>query len=206
MIKQRTLKRIVQATGVGLHTGKSYADNASGTGQYRIIYRRTDLNPPVDFPADAKSVRDTMLCTCLVNEDNVRISTVEHLNAALAGLGIDNLVIEVDAAEIPIMDGSASPFVFLLLDAGIEELSSAKKFLRLKETVRVEDGDKWAELSPFNGFSLDFTIDFNHPAIDSSTQRYAMNFSAENFVGISAVHVPSGSCGILNISSPKAYV
>lgn len=147
-----------------------------------IIYRRTDLNPPVDFPADAKSVRDTMLCTCLVNEDNVRISTVEHLNAALAGLGIDNLVIEVDAAEIPIMDGSASPFVFLLLDAGIEELNSAKKFLRLKETVRVEDGDKWAELSPFNGFSLDFTIDFNHPAIDSSTQRYAMNFSAENFV------------------------
>lgn len=207
MIKQRTLKRIVQATGVGLHTGKKVTltmrPAPANTG---IIYRRTDLNPPVDFPADAKSVRDTMLCTCLVNEDNVRISTVEHLNAALAGLGIDNLVIEVDAAEIPIMDGSASPFVFLLLDAGIEELNSAKKFLRLKETVRVEDGDKWAELSPFNGFSLDFTIDFNHPAIDSSTQRYAMNFSAENFVGISAVHVPSGSCGILNISSPKAYV
>lgn len=183
MIKQRTLKRIVQATGVGLHTGKkvtlTMCPAPANTG---IIYRRTDLNPPVDFPADAKSVRDTMLCTCLVNEDNVRISTVEHLNAALAGLGIDNLVIEVDAAEIPIMDGSASPFVFLLLDAGIEELSSAKKFLRLKETVRVEDGDKWAELSPFNGFSLDFTIDFNHPAIDSSTQRYAMNFSAENFV------------------------
>lgn len=183
MIKQRTLKRIVQATGVGLHTGKKVTltmrPAPANTG---IIYRRTDLNPPVDFPADAKSVRDTMLCTCLVNEDNVRISTVEHLNAALAGLGIDNLVIEVDAAEIPIMDGSASPFVFLLLDADIEELSSAKKFLRLKETVRVEDGDKWAELSPFNGFSLDFTIDFNHPAIDSSTQRYAMNFSAENFV------------------------
>ena len=183
MIKQRTLKRIVQATGVGLHTGKKVTltmrPAPANTG---IIYRRTDLNPPVDFPADAKSVRDTMLCTCLVNEDNVRISTVEHLNAALAGLGIDNLVIEVDAAEIPIMDGSASPFVFLLLDAGIEELSSAKKFLRLKETVRVEDGDKWAELSPFNGFSLAFTIDFNHPAIDSSTQRYAMNFSAENFV------------------------
>ncbi|HDU8545881.1 TPA: UDP-3-O-acyl-N-acetylglucosamine deacetylase [Morganella morganii] len=183
MIKQRTLKRIVQATGVGLHTGKKVTltmrPAPANTG---IIYRRTDLNPPVDFPADAKSVRDTMLCTCLVNEDNVRISTVEHLNAALAGLGIDNLVIEVDAAEIPIMDGSASPFVFLLLDAGIEELSSAKKFLRLKETVRVEDDDKWAELSPFNGFSLDFTIDFNHPAIDSSTQRYAMNFSAENFV------------------------
>lgn len=183
MIKQRTLKRIVQATGVGLHTGKKVTltmrPAPANTG---IIYRRTDLNPPVDFPADAKSVRDTMLCTCLVNEDNVRISTVEHLNAALAGLGIDNLVIEVDAAEIPIMDGSASPFVFLLLDAGIEELSSAKKFLRLKETVRVEDGDKWAELSPHNGFRLDFTIDFNHPAIDASSQRYRLDFSAESFV------------------------
>ncbi|GJK49343.1 UDP-3-O-acyl-N-acetylglucosamine deacetylase [Serratia marcescens] len=123
-----------------------------------------------------------MLCTCLVNEHDVRISTVEHLNAALAGLGIDNIVIEVDAAEIPIMDGSASPFVFLLLDAGIEELNSAKKFLRLKETVRVEDGDKWAELSPHNGFRLDFTIDFNHPAIDASSQRYRLDFSAESFV------------------------
>lgn len=123
-----------------------------------------------------------MLCTCLVNEHDVRISTVEHLNAALAGLGIDNIVIEVNAPEIPIMDGSAAPFVYLLLDAGIEELNSAKKFVRIKETVRVEDGDKWAEFKPFNGFSLDFTIDFNHPAIDASTQRYAMNFSADAFM------------------------
>ncbi|WP_395755408.1 UDP-3-O-acyl-N-acetylglucosamine deacetylase [Edwardsiella ictaluri] len=183
MIKQRTIKRIVQATGVGLHTGKKVTltmrPAAANTG---IIYRRTDLNPPVDFPADAKSVRDTMLYTCLVNEHDVRISTVEHLNAALAGLGIDNLVIEVDAAEIPIMDGSAAPFVFLLLDAGIDELKCAKKFLRLKEAVRVEDGDKWAELAPYNGFSLDFTIDFNHPAIDASTQRYSLDFSADAFV------------------------
>ena len=183
MIKQRTLKRIVEATGVGLHTGKKVTltlrPAAANTG---VIYRRTDLNPPVDFPADAKFVRDTMLCTCLVNEDNVRISTVEHLNAALAGLGIDNIVIEVNAPEIPIMDGSAAPFVFLLLDAGIEELNSAKKFLRIKEKVRVEDGDKWAEFAPYNGFSLDFTIDFNHPAIDSSTQRYKLDFSAEAFV------------------------
>lgn len=127
MIKQRTLKRIVQATGVGLHTGKKVTltlrPAPANTG---VIYRRTDLNPPVDFPADAKSVRDTMLCTCLVNEHDVRISTVEHLNAALAGLGIDNIVIEVNAPEIPIMDGSAAPFVYLLLDAGIEELNSAK--------------------------------------------------------------------------------
>ncbi|BBI91970.1 UDP-3-O-acyl N-acetylglucosamine deacetylase [Serratia symbiotica str. Tucson] len=183
MIKQRTLKRIVQATGVGLHTGKKVTltmrPAPSNTG---VIYRRTDLNPPVDFPADAKSVRDTMLCTCLVNEHDVRISTVEHLNAALAGLGIDNIIIDVDAAEIPIMDGSASPFVFLLLDAGIEELNCAKKFLRLKDRVRVEDGDKWAELSAHNGFRLDFTIDFNHPAIDASAQRYLLDFSADSFV------------------------
>lgn len=183
MIKQRTLKRIVQATGVGLHTGKKVTltmrPAPANTG---VIYRRTDLNPPVDFPADAKSVRDTMLCTCLVNEDDVRISTVEHLNAALAGLGIDNIVIEVDAPEIPIMDGSAAPFVFLLLDAGIEELRTAKKFIRIKETVRVEDGDKWAEMCPYNGFKLDFTIDFNHPAIDASTQRYKLDFSAESFM------------------------
>ncbi|MDU3392228.1 MAG: UDP-3-O-acyl-N-acetylglucosamine deacetylase [Klebsiella oxytoca] len=183
MIKQRTLKRIVQATGVGLHTGKKVTltlrPAPANTG---VIYRRTDLNPPVDFPADAKSVRDTMLCTCLVNEHDVRISTVEHLNAALAGLGIDNIIIEVDAPEVPIMDGSAAPFVYLLLDAGIDELNCAKKFVRIKETVRVEDGDKWAEFKPYNGFSLDFTIDFNHPAIDSSSQRYAMNFSADAFM------------------------
>lgn len=183
MIKQRILKRIVQATGVGLHTGKKVTlalrPAPANTG---VIYRRTDLNPPVDFPAEAKSVRDTMLCTCLVNEDDVRISTVEHLNAALAGLGIDNIIIEVDAPEIPIMDGSAAPFVFLLLDAGIEELNSAKKFLRIKESVRVTDGDKWTELAPYNGFSLDFTIDFNHPAINSSTQRYKLDFSAKSFV------------------------
>ncbi len=183
MIKQRTLKRIVQATGVGLHTGKKVTltlrPAPANTG---VIYRRTDLNPPVDFPADAKSVRDTMLCTCLVNEHDVRISTVEHLNAALAGLGIDNIIIEVDAPEIPIMDGSAAPFVYLLMDAGIELLNSAKKFLRIKETVRVEDGDKWAEMRPYNGFHLDWTIDFNHPAIEGDTKRFQLEFSAESFV------------------------
>ncbi|VFS71746.1 UDP-3-O-[3-hydroxymyristoyl] N-acetylglucosamine deacetylase [Kluyvera cryocrescens] len=133
MIKQRTLKRIVQATGVGLHTGKKVTltlrPAPANTG---VIYRRTDLNPPVDFPADAKSVRDTMLCTCLVNEHDVRISTVEHLNAALAGLGIDNIIVEVDAPEIPIMDGSAAPFVYLLMDAGIDELNCAKNSSVLK--------------------------------------------------------------------------
>lgn len=183
MIRQRTSKRIVQATGVGLHTGKSVTltlrPAATNTG---VIYRRTDLNPPVDFPVDVKYVRDTMLSTCLVNDEGVRISTVEHLNAAMAGLGIDNIIVEVNAPEIPIMDGSAAPFIDLLIDAGIEELNSIKKFVRVKQVVRVEDGDKWAEIKPYNGFSLDFTIDFKHPVIGSSSQRYQLNFSVESFI------------------------
>lgn len=183
MIKQRTLKQSIKVTGVGLHSGNKVTltlrPAAINTG---VIYCRTDLNPPVTFPADATAVRDTMLCTCLVNDDNVRISTVEHLNAALAGLGIDNIIIEVDAPEIPIMDGSASPFVYLLLDAGIEEQNAPKKFIRVKQKVRVEDGDKWAELSPYNGFRLGFTIDFNHPAISKKVSDYSLDFSAQNFV------------------------
>ncbi|MCQ1057195.1 UDP-3-O-acyl-N-acetylglucosamine deacetylase [Photobacterium sp. DNB23_23_1] len=183
MIRQRTLKSIVQTTGVGLHSGRKVTlilrPAAANTG---VIYRRTDLNPPVDFPADADSVRDTMLCTALVNEQGVRISTVEHLNAALAGMGIDNVIIEVDAPEIPIMDGSASPFIYLLQSAGIDTLNTPKRFLRIKKTVRVEDGDKWAELRPFNGFRLDFAIDFNHPAIESEQQRLVLDFSSQSFV------------------------
>ncbi|WP_025524272.1 UDP-3-O-acyl-N-acetylglucosamine deacetylase, partial [Vibrio parahaemolyticus] len=146
MIRQRTLKEIVKTTGVGLHSGRKVTltlrPAAANTG---IIYRRTDVNPPVDFPADPASVRDTMLCTALVNDEGVRISTVEHLNAALAGMGIDNIIVEVDAPEIPIMDGSASPFVYLLQQAGIEMQNVPKRFIRIKKPVRFEDGDKWAE-------------------------------------------------------------
>ncbi len=155
MIRQRTLKEIVKTTGVGLHSGRKVTltlrPAAANTG---IIYRRTDVNPPVDFPADPASVRDTMLCTALVNDEGVRISTVEHLNAALAGMGIDNIVVEVDAPEIPIMDGSASPFVYLLQQAGIETQNAPKRFIRIKKPVRFEDGDKWAEFVPFNGFRM----------------------------------------------------
>lgn len=183
MIKQRTLKQATKVTGVGLHSGKKVTltlrPAAVNTG---VIYYRTDLNPAVAFPADARSVRDTMLCTALVNDQGVRISTVEHLNSALAGLGIDNIIIEVDAPEIPIMDGSASPFIYLLLDAGIEEQNAAKKFIRIKKKVRVEDGDKWAEFEPYNGFKLDFTIDFNHPAISGNVCHYFMDFSTQKFV------------------------
>ncbi|MEL7292337.1 MAG: UDP-3-O-acyl-N-acetylglucosamine deacetylase [Pseudomonadota bacterium] len=183
MIRQRTLKEMVKTTGVGLHSGRKVTltlrPAAANTG---IIYRRTDVNPPVDFPADPESVRDTMLCTALVNDAGVRISTVEHLNAALAGMGIDNIVVEVDAPEIPIMDGSASPFVFLLQQAGIEEQNAAKRFIRIKKPVRFEDEDKWAEFVPFDGFRMDFEIEFNHPAIESDEQHLRFDFSSQGFV------------------------
>ncbi len=183
MIRQRTLKEIVKTTGVGLHSGRKVTltlrPAAANTG---IIYRRTDVNPPVDFPADPEAVRDTMLCTALVNDEGVRISTVEHLSAALAGMGIDNVIIEVDAPEIPIMDGSASPFVYLLQQAGIETQNAAKRFIRIKKPVRFEDGDKWAEMRPHNGFKMDFQIEFDHPAIDGDDQRLVFDFSTQGFI------------------------
>ncbi|KTG28552.1 UDP-3-O-[3-hydroxymyristoyl] N-acetylglucosamine deacetylase [Idiomarina sp. WRN-38] len=183
MIKQRTLQQAISATGIGLHKGNkvnlTLRPAPANTG---LIFRRTDLEPAVDIPARADWVRDTQLCTCLINEENIRISTVEHLLAALAGVGIDNAIIEVDSHEIPIMDGSSHPFVYLLQSAGIEEQSAAKKFIRIKEPVRVEDGDKWAELLPHDGFRIDFAIDFDHPAIADTGQIVSMDFSANAFI------------------------
>lgn len=184
MIKQRTLKQTAKVTGIGLHSGKKVTltlrPAPANTG---IIYARTDLDPVVYFPANAESIRDTQLCTCMINDDGVRISTVEHLNAAMSALGLDNLIVEVDAPEIPIMDGSSSPFIYLLLDAGIEEQNASKRFIRIKEKVRVEEGDKWAEFKPYHkGLKLDFTIDFNHPMISSEVRNYKMEFSAQNFI------------------------
>ncbi|WP_373766262.1 UDP-3-O-acyl-N-acetylglucosamine deacetylase [Glaesserella sp.] len=184
MIKQRTLKQSAKVTGIGLHSGKKVTlivrPAPANTG---IIYARTDLDPVVYFPASADSIRDTTLCTCMINDDGVRISTVEHLNAAMSALGLDNLIVEVNAPEIPIMDGSASPFIYLLLDAGIEEQEAPKKFIRIKQHVRVEDGDKWAEFKPYaNGLKLDFTIDFSHPMITKEVRHYQMEFSAQHFI------------------------
>ncbi|AGO16466.1 UDP-3-O-acyl-N-acetylglucosamine deacetylase [Glaesserella parasuis] len=184
MIKQRTLKQAAKVTGIGLHSGKKVTltlrPAPANTG---IIYARTDLKPVVYFPASAESIRDTQLCTCMINDEGVRISTVEHLNAAMSALGLDNLIVEVDAAEIPIMDGSSSPFIYLLLDAGIEEQDVPKKFIRIKESVRVEEGDKWAEFKPYShGLKLDFTIDFTHPMITKEVRNYKMEFSAQHFI------------------------
>ena len=183
MIFQRTVKEMVKTTGVGLHSGNKVTlivkPAPINTG---IILVRTDLSPAVEIPAVADQVRETTMCTALVNDDGVRISTIEHLFAALAGLGIDNAIIEVDAPEIPIMDGSASPFVFLLQSVGIEEQAAAKKYIKITKPIRVEDGDKWAELKPFKGFRVDFAIDFNHPEIARSQQHMVMDFSSSAFV------------------------
>lgn len=184
MIKQRTIKKAVSVVGIGLHSGKkinlSMKPASENTG---IVYARTDIEPKVYIKADYDIVRDTTLCTCLINDDGVRIGTVEHLSAACAALGIDNLIIEVDAPEIPIMDGSSAPFIYLLVDAGIVEQSALKKFIRIKKKIKVQDNDKWAELSPSNsGFNLDFTIDFNHPVALGDFRNYQMEFSAQNFI------------------------
>lgn len=183
MIKQRTLKSIIKVTGIGLHSGKKVTlTMLPAPANSGIIYRRVDLDPVVDFKAQASSVRDTMLCTALVNQDGVKISTVEHLTSALAGMGIDNIVIEVNAPEIPIMDGSASSFVYLIQTAGIKEQNRSKKFIKIKKTIRVEDGDKWAEIRPHNGLKFNFEIDFSHPAIDGEQQKLHFDFNSKDYV------------------------
>ena len=182
MLRQRTLKTAIRATGVGLHSGeKVYMTLRPAAENSGITFRRVDLDTPVDIPADPRLVGETMLGTTLI-KDNVKVATVEHLLSAMAGLGIDNLYIDLSAAEVPIMDGSAGPFVFLLQSAGIEEQNAAKKFIRIKKKIRVEDGDKWAELLPFNGFKVDFEVYFNHPVFNKLSQRATIDFSSTSFL------------------------
>ena len=182
MLGQRTLRNSIRATGVGLHTGKkimmTLKPAAANTG---ICFRRVDLPQPVDIPARAQNVGDTILGTTLV-QGEARISTVEHLLSAFAGLGIDNACVEVTAAEVPIMDGSAGPFVFLLQSAGIEEQDAPKRFIRVKKTVLVEDGDKWARFDPFEGFKVNFEIEFDHPTFKKHSQVASMDFSTTSFL------------------------
>jgi UDP-3-O-[3-hydroxymyristoyl] N-acetylglucosamine deacetylase len=182
MIGQRTLKNSIRATGVGLHTGKKVLMRLQpGPIDSGIVFRRSDLPGSAPIEAHAENVGDTMLGTTLVKGD-VRVSTVEHLLSAFAGLGIDNAVIEVSAPEVPIMDGSAGPFVFLLQSAGVEEQPAPKRFIRIKKQLRVEDGDKWAEFRPFNGFKVNFEIEFNHPIFKRRAQRASMDFSTTSFL------------------------
>lgn len=182
MIKQRTLKNTIRATGVGLHTGEQvYLTLHPAEPDTGIYFRRVDLDPPVTIRATPDNVGETTLSTTLVLGD-IKISTVEHLLSAFAGLGVDNAIIDVTAAEVPIMDGSAGPFVFLLQSAGVKEQDVPKQYLRIKKPIRVEDGDKWAEFKPFEGFKVTFTIDFEHPAFENNVKTATMDFSSTTFV------------------------
>ena len=182
MVGQRTLKNVIRASGVGLHTGKrilmTIRPAAPDTG---IVFRRTDLSVPVDIPARAGNVGETTLGTSLVKGE-VRVSTVEHLLSAFAGLGIDNALVEISGPEVPIMDGSAGPFVFLLQSAGLEQQRTPKRFVRIRKSVKVEDGDKWARFDPFDGFKVNFEIEFNHPIFKRHGQRASMDFSTTSFL------------------------
>ena len=183
VIRQRTLKSTIRATGVGLHTGKKvYLTLSPAPVDSGIVFRRTDVTPAAVIPVSAQGVRNTQLATRLYNENDIHVSTIEHLMAAFAGLGIDNCLVDVSAEEIPIMDGSAAPFVFLVQSAGIREQAASKKFIRIKKPVEVRVGDKWARFEPFNGFKVDFTIDFNHPVFEEDTQRLSVDFSTTSFV------------------------
>jgi UDP-3-O-[3-hydroxymyristoyl] N-acetylglucosamine deacetylase len=182
MIKQRTLKNTIRATGIGLHSGdKVYLTLHPAEPNTGISFRRVDLDQPVTIHATPENVGETMLSTTLVKE-GVKVATIEHLLSALAGLGIDNAIVDVSAAEVPIMDGSAGPFVFLLQSAGVLEQDVPKQYIRIKKQIRVEEGDKWAAFEPFNGFKVTFTIDFDHPAFPDHLKTSVMDFSSTTFV------------------------
>ncbi len=182
MLRQRTLKNVIRATGVGLHSGeKVFLTLRPAPVDTGIVFRRVDLDPVVEVPASAELVTETTLCTGL-SCGPAKIQTVEHLLSALAGLGIDNIYVELSAAEVPIMDGSSGPFVFLLQSAGIAEQEAPKRFIRIKRAVEVRDGDKVARFEPYDGFRLDFTVQFDHPAIPASQSRAVVEFSTANYI------------------------
>lgn len=183
MLRQRTLRNRIRATGVGLHTGQNvHLTLCPAVANQGIVFRRVDLDPAVDLSADAFAVGDTTLATTLISDDGVRVKTVEHLLSAMAGLGIDNATVELSADELPIMDGSAGPFVFLVQSAGIQELDAPKRFIRVRRPVEVTDGDRWARLDPFYGFKVSFAIDFDHPAFAADAQSASVDFSTTSFV------------------------
>lgn len=182
MIRQRTLKNVIRASGVGLHTGEkvlmTLRPAAPNTG---VVFRRVDLPSPVDMPVSAELVGDTQLCTTLDN-GHTTVSTVEHLMSALAGLGVDNVYVDLDGSEVPIMDGSASSFVFLLQSAGIEAQNAVKRFVRIKKTVEVVEGDKRVRFEPFDGFKISFAIDFKHPVFEKSGQEITLDFADTSYI------------------------
>jgi UDP-3-O-[3-hydroxymyristoyl] N-acetylglucosamine deacetylase len=182
LIRQRTLRNIIRATGVGLHTGaKVYLALRPASPNTGIVFRRTDFAQPVEIKAEPQAVGDTRLSSCL-EQNGVRVSTVEHLMSAFAGLGIDNAYVDLTAPEVPIMDGSAAPFVFLLQSAGIEEQNAPKTFIRILQPLRIEDGDRWVSFAPHNGFKLTMSIDFAHPVFDKMRQSVVVDFSSTSYI------------------------
>lgn len=182
MAKQRTLKNPIRATGIGVHTGKKvFLTLRPGPENSGIVFVRTDCVPPVVIPARTEYVGDTSFCTTLI-KDGVRVATVEHLLSAMAGLGIDNAIIELSAPEVPIMDGSSGPFVFLIQSAGIKEQNAVKKFIKIKKTVEVKDGDKLARIEPYDGFKVAYTIDYDHPIIRKGGQKCTVDFTSMAYV------------------------
>lgn len=182
MLKQRTIKQVIRASGIGLHSGKNVFINfLPHEIDGGIVFRRIDLEPPVDIPANALLVQETVMSSNLVKGE-ARIGTVEHLMSALAGMGIDNIIIEVSAPEIPIMDGSAGPFIYLLQQAGLQEQDAAKKYICIRQPVEVCVDDKRAAFLPHHGFSVQFTIDFNHPAFSDEYKSAEMDFSTTSFI------------------------
>ncbi|MCK5828719.1 MAG: UDP-3-O-acyl-N-acetylglucosamine deacetylase [Methylococcales bacterium] len=182
MIKQRTLKNTIRATGIGLHSGdKVYLTLHPAEINSGISFRRVDIDEPVTIKATPENVGETMLSTTLA-KGKIKVATIEHLLSALAGLGIDNALIDVSAAEVPIMDGSAGPFIFLLQSAGVVEQDAPKHYIRIKRAIRVEEADKWAAFEPFDGFKVTFTIDFDHPAFPDHLKTSVMDFSSTTFV------------------------
>lgn len=183
MIRQRTLKNVIRATGVGLHTGEkvlmTLRPAPANTG---IVFRRIDLDPVAEIAADPHLVRDTALSTTLIDDNGVRVATIEHLMSALAGLGIDNIHVDLSAPEVPIMDGSAGPFVFLIQSAGIAEQNAPKRFIRIKKKVEVRDGDRWARFEPHDGFRVNFAIEFDHPVIQSHSCKADLEFSTTSYL------------------------
>jgi UDP-3-O-[3-hydroxymyristoyl] N-acetylglucosamine deacetylase len=181
MVKQRTLKNLIKATGIGAHSGvKVYLILRPAPVDTGIVFRRIDLTPVVDIPALAENIGETTLSSCLV-KNGVKVATVEHLMAAFAGLGIDNAYVDISASEVPIMDGSASPFVFLIKSAGIEEQNVVKKFIKIKKEIRLCDGNKWVQVIPHNGFKLSFTIDYDHPVFRSLPQKVSLDLAKISF-------------------------
>jgi len=183
MVRQRTLRQSVRASGIGLHSGrKVYMSLLPAGPDTGIVFRRTDLQPTAEVPAKAELLREAVMCSTLVTDSGAKIMTIEHLMSALAGLGIDNCVVELSSPEVPIMDGSAGPFVFLIQSAGIHEQDAPKRFLRIRQPVQVQDGDKFARFEPYDGYRLSFSIEFKHPVFKTSSQSTVIEFSTASYI------------------------